>query len=507
MATLSSQHTERLSAEPTPAEHERELMAYERIARFSELLAEQGHAEELFEVLVQELSELTRADHALIISLQGEQRVVRAALSRGDEDPSSQLSDTVARQVIEHRKPVVLDDLEADERFNASESIERAGLNSVMCAPLMFKRELLGIIYVGSTSPLRSFGHRCLRMLESFSAQAAILLKGTLQREALQSDNQRLRDELEVRRFGAIIGSSPVMSGLFERVERVAATPVSVLILGETGTGKELIARELHARSDRASGPFVAINCGAIPHELIETELFGHVKGAFTHAHQDKLGSLRSADRGTLFLDELGEMPLMLQVKLLRVLQEREVTPVGSHKTHPLDVRLICATQVNLLEACEQGTFREDLYYRVSSFTLTLPPLRARGDDVILIARYLVQRFAERYELEPKELSEEACALMKRYPWPGNIRELENRVMQALILSSGEQLTAQDLQLSAHDMIRELKPLAEAKEAFTHDYIEYALSLHHGNRTRTAAALQVDPRTIFRSLVHTRSKA
>lgn len=473
---------------------------YERVLRFAELLVEQGHTEELFEVLMDEVIALTRADHGLIMSFNQGERVVRVARGEGEEDPYSQLSDTIAQQVIESRRPLLICDLDHADDFNPSESIIRVGLTSVMCTPLMFKQELLGIIYVGARAHVRTFGEPCLKVLQAFSALAAILLKGTLTRDALQSDNQRLREELEIRRFGSLIGSSSTMANIFERVNRVADTDVSVLIQGETGTGKEMVARELHLRSDRAEGPFVAINCGAIPQGLIESELFGHVKGAFTDAIQAKEGCLLAANGGTLFLDELGEMPLSSQVKLLRVLQEREVQPLGSGARLPLDIRLICATQVRLFEAVERGTFREDLFYRINTVTIDLPPLRERGADVLLITRYLVQRFCERYNLDVKALSPEAVEAVQRYSWPGNIRELENRISQALILSNEDQITPLDLQLTAERLSMELRPLAEAKEEFIQEYVEHALSINQGNRTRAALQLGIDPRTIFRLL-------
>lgn len=475
-------------------------LPYERIASFAELLIEQGHTEELFEVLMDEVMTLTQADHGLIMSFDQGNRVVRAARCDEGDDPYSQLSDTIAQQVIERRKSLLIEDVGLLDGFQASESMIRVGLTSVMCTPLMFKHELLGIIYVGSRSPIHSFEEGCLKVLQALSALAAILLKGTITRNQLRNDNQRLKEELESRRFGSLIGSSSAMSNIFERIERVADTQVSVLIQGETGTGKEMIAREIHLRSDRAHGPFVAINCGAIPHGLIESELFGHVKGAFTDAVQDKDGCILSAHGGTLFLDELGEMPLSLQVKLLRVLQEREIQPLGATESRPIDIRLICATQVKLTEAVEQGLFREDLLYRINTITLDLPPLRHRGSDILLITRYLIQRFCERYDLEVKELSSEAIDAIQRYSWPGNIRELENRVSQALILSNGDTLSSLDLQLTSEHLMMDIKPLAEARDEFTQEYIEYALSINHGNRTRTALQLGVDPRTIFRFL-------
>jgi len=488
-----------------------ELAAYERLVHFSELLAAQGHTEELFEVLLEEVLALTGADHGVLLSVRGAERgargaerVVRAARSarEGEEPPAP--SESVVRRVVETREALWVPDVLSDAEFNASVSVNHLGLCSVLCAPLMCQRELLGVIYLAARCAQRSFDSRTLKVLQMFATQAALLLKGALAREALQTDNRKLRDRLDVQRFGSLIGSSRVMQGVFEKVERLAASEASVLIIGETGTGKELIARELHARSRRREGPFVAINCAALPESLIESELFGHVRGAFTGATHDKEGCFRAAHGGTLFLDEVGEMPLPLQSKLLRALQERQITPLGSSRVTPVNIRVLCATQVDLLDASERGLFRQDLYYRVSTITLELPPLRARGDDALLLARYLIQRFAERYEVSPKPLSEEAARAIRLHAWPGNIRELENRVSQALILSDGEALTAADLHLSREDLPARMLTLAEARERFTQDYIEHVLTLHSGNRTRAAADLDVDPRTVFRILSRAR---
>ena len=483
-----------------------ELAAYERLVHFSAQLANQGHTEELFEVLIEEVVALTGADHGVLLSVRGGEHTVRAARSAHENEEPPPPSESVLRRVLETREALWVPNIHEREDFNASASVTHLKLCSVLCAPLMYQRELLGLIYVAARCVQRSFDARTLKVLQMFSTQAALLLKGALTREALQTDNRKLRDKLEVRRFGSLIGSSSAMQAVFEKLDRLAVSDASVLVVGETGTGKELIARELHARSRRAAGPFVAINCGALPESLIESELFGHVKGAFTGATHDKEGCFRAAHGGTLFLDEVGEMPIGLQVKLLRALQEREITPVGSSRVIPVNIRLLCATQVDLLDASERGVFRQDLYYRVSTITLHLPPLRARGDDVLMIARYMIQRFSERYETAPKALSEEATRAIRMHAWPGNIRELENRISQALILSDGPSLTAADLHLSKEELSSGILTLAEARERFTQDYIEHVLTLNGGNRTRAAQDLNVDPRTVFRILSRARSE-
>src|SRR5262249_46632143 len=236
-----------------------------------------------------------------------------------------------------------------------------------------------------------------------------------LQVNELQLDNRMLSEKLEQLRFGGIVGSSPPMQDVFKKVGKIAQTDISVLITGETGTGKELIAREIHARSPRARGPFVSINCGAIPESLLESELFGHVKGAFTGAVQNKLGKFHVADKGTLFLDEIGEMPPALQVKILRALQERVVQRVGDTRQEALDIRVLAATNRDLAAEIKNGRFREDLFYRLNVVNLHLPPLRERGDDILVVARYLLAQFLTAGDNRVKGLSPNAIVAMRKY--------------------------------------------------------------------------------------------
>ena len=243
-------------------------------------------------------------------------------------------------------------------------------------------------------------------------------------------------------RFG-MVGESPPMQELFALLERVAASEVSVLVRGETGTGKELVARAVHEASLRAGGPFLAENCAAVPAGLLESELFGHVKGAFTDAVADRAGTFAEADGGTVFLDEIGDMPLEMQSKLLRVLQEGEVRPVGSSRTRRVDVRLVAATHRDLAERCAEGLFREDLLYRLDVITLELPPLRERGSDIELLASHLVARAGAEVGREVS-LTEEALDCLRAWHWPGNVRELENELRRAAVFCEG-QIRAEDL--------------------------------------------------------------
>ncbi|MGE5185704.1 MAG: sigma-54 interaction domain-containing protein, partial [Acidobacteriota bacterium] len=252
-------------------------------------------------------------------------------------------------------------------------------------------------------------------------------------------------------------------------------------------------------RSPRTGKPFVTINCGAIPANLLESELFGHVKGAFTGAVANKQGKFQAADGGTLFLDEIGEMPIELQVKILRALQERVVFRVGDTRPEPVDIRILAATNRDLEKEIAGGRFREDLYYRLNVVNVELPPLRVRGDDVLVIARYLLSRYAREYDVKVKGLSPNAAVAIRKHNWPGNIRELENRIKKAIVLCESTVIGPDDLGLTG-DVLPQILTLAEAKEKFQRDYINEVLALNNGNRTKTARDLGVDPRTVFRHL-------
>jgi transcriptional regulator with PAS, ATPase and Fis domain len=300
-------------------------------------------------------------------------------------------------------------------------------------------------------------------------------------------------------RFGEILGSSPAMQEVFRKVQKVAGSDITVLVTGETGTGKELIAREIHNRSPRAKGPFVSINCGAIPENLLESELFGHVRGAFTGAVANKTGRFQAANKGTLFLDEIGDMPLQLQVKILRALQDRAVSRVGDTGSEPVDIRVVTATNRELEGDIKSGRFREDLYYRINVVHLLLPPLRDRGDDIVVLARYMLSRYAPEYGNKVRGFTPSAIAAIKRHRWPGNIRELENRIKKAVVLADKALLGPEDLGINP-DELPPILPLTEAREKWQREYINEVLGLNAGNRTKTARDLGVDPRTIFRHL-------
>ena len=317
----------------------------------------------------------------------------------------------------------------------------------------------------------------------------------------LQEENRRLKDELDHQiDFDHMVGISDVMQEVFDVVRKVAPTEASVLITGESGTGKELIARAIHQGGSRSKEPFVAINCAAIPANLLESELFGHMRGSFTGAVRDRAGKFEQADGGTLFLDEVGEMPLELQPKLLRVLQEMEVEPLGG-KPRSVNVRIVAATNQDVESALQEGRFREDLYYRLNVIPIELPPLRERADDIPLLVRHFLKRYSSG---KPVVISDSALEAMVAYPWPGNVRELQNAVERMIVLNDGEQLDLCDLPIklrsapsAPRNRIVELPADGYSLELIEREVVVQALERNDWNQTRAAAFLQVPRHTLI----------
>ncbi len=484
---------------PTPVPRSNAL---ESLVRFSERLLAAGDLDRLLEELLDALLEVTEAEKGFLILLDGGEMTVRAArnLARSTiEDAVSRVSDSIVQKVVRTGKALVVSDALHDQEWSSSSSVVNLKLCSVICAPLMAKGEVFGVIYLGNDSVVSLFDERALEPLTVFAAQASLIVQNALLLDGLRRENVALREAVRTRQYGEIIGAGPSMREVYRRIEKVAGTDVSVLLSGETGTGKELVAREIHRRSPRASAPFVAVNCGAIPESLLESELFGHVKGAFTGAVATRPGRFQAAEGGTLFLDEVGDMPPQLQVKILRALQERAVTKVGDARPESVDIRVIAATNRVLEEEIKRGRFREDLYYRLNVVSIRLPPLREREDDVVVLAKWFLQRYAREYGSRARGFAPRAAVALRKYGWPGNIRELENRVKKAVVLADGPMITAEDLDLMPENL-EPVLPLAQAKEEFQKRYINEVLERNGGNRTQTAKDLGVDPRTIFRHL-------
>jgi len=327
--------------------------------------------------------------------------------------------------------------------------------------------------------------------------EVKILVRQALEQTALRREVQQLHERLEAAfRFDNILGTSPAMQRVFDMVKKVADTDLTVLITGESGTGKELVANALHQNSPRKGGSFVKVNCAAMARELVESELFGHERGAFTGAIAAREGKFAAADGGTIFLDEIGDMSPETQAKVLRVLQEREFERVGGNRTTQVDVRVIAATNKNLQKMVQEERFRKDLFYRLNVVHVPLPPLRERREDIPLLAAHFLEQAASRYGRGPKTLSPEAYSLLFSHSWPGNVRELKNVIEEAVVLSVGEEIRVSDLRLGQQARTVEIADsltFKEAKqqvvEAFERDFISRALRRHQGNITRAAAEM------------------
>ncbi|HEY0380356.1 MAG TPA: sigma 54-interacting transcriptional regulator [Pyrinomonadaceae bacterium] len=353
------------------------------------------------------------------------------------------VSRTITDRVLSEGVSILSNDVQESGDFDEAESLIATRIQALLCVPLMLFDKPQGVIYLYASDPLTRFDKDHLQLLTAIAGIAAVALENAGHVEWLESENQRLQEDVQIERN--MIGEGQRMREVYQFIARVAPTNSTVLIQGESGTGKELISRAIHLNSTRKNKPFVAVNCAALTETLLESELFGHEKGAFTGAVAQKKGRLEIADGGTLFLDEVGEMPLVLQVKMLRVLQEREFERVGGTRTLKVDIRLIAATNRDLEEAIRQGTFRQDLYYRLNVVSLSMPPLRERREDIPLLASYFVQKYADRCNRRVRGISSEARARLVSYDWPGNVRELENAIERAVVLGTTELILPEDL--------------------------------------------------------------
>ncbi|MFQ5580006.1 MAG: sigma-54-dependent transcriptional regulator [Nitrospiria bacterium] len=337
--------------------------------------------------------------------------------------------------------------------------------------------------------------------------QLIVVVEKAFEQIRLQQEVNRLRKVVTKEyQFSNIIGKSKGMQTVFQLIKRVSGSTVNVLITGESGTGKEMVARAIHYNSPRKEAPFIPIDCASIPEMLLESELFGHVRGAFTDARIDKKGMFEEASGGTLFLDEIGEMPLGLQPKLLRVIQEKTVRRVGSTRTSPIDIRIISATNLDLMEEVHAKRFRDDLFYRVNVLKIDLPPLRNRREDIPLLAVYFLKKYAGLQNKEIGGLTDSAMKILMKYGWPGNVRELENTIERAVTLSRREKITAEDFppvitggqgdQLLIEQALARMSPLAEVER----EYVYRILQLAGGNKMKAARILQIDRHTLYKKL-------
>jgi Nif-specific regulatory protein len=415
--------------------------------------------------------------------------------------------DGIAGWVALHNKSIIVDDADIDNRYrrDISEALNYQ-IRSVMAVPMRVKDQCVGVIELVNKRDAETFCQEDLVWLEIFATQAGIAVVNAQSMEKARNKIQLLEEQSKPDMgHHTIIAQSPVILEKLQIIDRVAKTDSSVLILGESGVGKELFAERIHLLSPRSAKPFVRVNCAAIPEGLIESELFGHVKGAFTNAISNRHGRFEFADGGTIFLDEIAELPLALQAKLLRVIQERKFEKVGSDTTITVDIRILAATNRDIEQQVEKGEFRSDLYYRLNVLPLYIPPLRQRPEDIPLLADFFLKKSIKKTKNHFSGFSADAMEAILSYSWPGNVRELENCIERSCVIAKGELIQAEDIFLKAfasevimpQDGSRNLKA---AENIFRARYIKKVLTEYNGNQTETAKALDIQ-RTYLSRLI------
>jgi transcriptional regulator with GAF, ATPase, and Fis domain len=457
----------------------------------------------LQEKVLEAILAIAPGDQAAILLTEEGTEGFSSVLGRNRRLGANQLihaSQTILNQVLHERLAVLSSNVQSDEIYRDADSLVERRVHSVLAVPLEAQNKVLGVLYLEASSAGALFDSDLLQLVTTLGNITALAIENARHLERLGGENRRLHEELNIHH--SMIGESKAMHEVYGFVSRVAGRDSTVLISGESGTGKELVARAVHLNSGRADKPFVAINCAAITETLLESELFGHERGAFTGAVSQKKGKLEVAEGGTVFLDEIGELAVPMQAKLLRVLQEREFERVGGTRPIKLDVRLIAATNRDLKEASRTGAFRPDLYYRLNVVSLHMPALRDRREDIPMLAAFFATQYGEKVKRCVAGISPEARACLIRYDWPGNVRELENAIERAVVLGSTELILADDLPDSIleetaacgepvsvlHDGIREAKKVL----------IERAIEQANGNYTEAAKILGVHANHLFR---------
>jgi Nif-specific regulatory protein len=410
------------------------------------------------------------------------------------------VSSTVIRKVMQEKAGVLSNDILEDHTFNEAKSLIDSQTRSLLAVPMLVFDKILGLIYLDSSDPAARLDSNHLQLLTAIAAISAVAFDNARHVEWLEGENQRLQEEIGIE--CNMVGESPAIRAIHERIAKVAPTDSTVLITGESGTGKELVARAIHANSPRAAQPFVAINCAALSEALLESELFGHERGAFTGAIAQKKGKLEVAHGGTVFLDEIAELSPVLQPKLLRVLQERELERVGGTRPIKVNIRLIAATNKDLEEAVREKKFRQDLFYRLNVIALRIPPLRERREDIPLLTSYFAAKYGEKLNRRVRGVSPKARAHLVCYDWPGNVRELENAIERAVVLGSAAVILPEDLPEAVLEteappgggIPKYHEAVMEAKKQLIRNALEQA----HGSHVEAAKLIGVHPNYLSR---------
>ncbi len=471
------------------------------IYRLTRQLSALSDEENVLDLILNQLIEETGAEVGAFIFYDRDSDTFtpKSIISR-DKQPVGdiQFSQTVFRQVLNSKQAVLSFDTLTDEQYAHSQSVILNQIHSILAFPLIIKDQVYGILYFDSRKNRQNFNEPARQFLSLFSAIASLALEQILAKQKFESENILLRNQLaRDMRMSTMVGESPVMKRLFSLISKVARSDASVLITGENGTGKELVARAIHDLSDRKDKPFIAQYVGNIPGTILESELFGYKKGAFTGATSDRIGLFEAANGGTLFLDEIADLPYEIQAKLLRVLQNREFKRLGETIIRKADVRILAATNQDLNKLIKEGKFREDLYYRLNVVRITVPPLRERKSDIPLLVEHFLHSIDKNLRI-----SNEALKKLIDYHWPGNVRQLENIIKRASILASDSTIQADDIQFDDFDTepLARLLPKNLEDEASLEEIKNYIirkrLERFNGNKTRAAKSLNISLRAL-----------
>jgi Nif-specific regulatory protein len=466
---------------------------------------------ELLSKIIESSARLMSAEASSLLLVNPENNKLYFEIALGTKGPevrrfSLNMGEGIAGWVAANNRSLIVNDVQSDGRF-FSDISKQIGFptRAILAVPMRVKERCVGVIEIINKIGGGDFTDEDLQWLEIFATQAAIAVQNARSLEKVKEEIYHLQDEIQAERgYHTFIGSSKAIKERLEIALRAAQTDSSVLLLGESGVGKELFAEQIHLHSPRANNPLIRVNCAALPESLLESELFGHVKGAFTGATSDRRGRFELADGGTIFLDEIGDLPLTLQVKLMRVIQSRTFERVGGAEPVKVDVRIVAATNKDIEKEVEEGRFRADLYYRLNVLPIYIPPLRERREDIPLLAEFFLKRFNREVKKQISGFSPEAMDLLLSFAWPGNVRELENAVERAVVTSQSDQLAPEVFALAGHSQAREDqyagKQLKEAVNVFKRYYIRQTLEMNRWNQTKTAKLLGIQ-RTYLSRLV------
>jgi Nif-specific regulatory protein len=466
---------------------------------------------ELLNKIIESATRLMSAEASSLLLVNPENNKLYFEIALGVKGPEVQrfslnMGEGIAGWVAANNRSLIVNDVHADGRF-FSDISKQIGFptRAIVAVPMRVKDRCVGVIEIINKAGGGSFTDEDLQWLEIFATQAAIAVQNARSLEKVKEEIYLLQDKIQAERgYHTFIGSSKAIREKLDIALRAAQTDSSVLLLGESGVGKELFAEQIHLRSPRANAPLIRVNCAALPESLLESELFGHVKGAFTGATNDRRGRFELADGGTIFLDEIGDLPLSLQVKMMRVIQSKTFERVGGAEPVKSDVRIIAATNKDIEKEVEEGRFRADLYYRLNVLPIYIPPLRERREDIPLLADFFLKRFNREIKKQISGFSPEAMDLLLSFAWPGNVRELENAIERAVVTAQADLLTPEAFILAGHTQAREDqyagKQLKEAVNVFKRHFIRQTLEMNRWNQTRTAKLLGIQ-RTYLSRLV------